>query len=286
MSSSVRRDRALLVAIVIVTLMAVTILASGLSSVEIKSSRQLSFDAVQQAADLANLTMPSSAVSALSFLAGLLRVVMLLLLPFSVYYFVKSPNARKRVLVQLVYLVGFAYLILALSKSLGQAPDQPGFARPPVDPAAVPPPGIFSTITDTPSWVFFITSAAITLLIAAIAIQVYRRMLAPDKQEYSAEVEARRALDALERGADLEGVIFRTYRRLCAVSSDRFGLRRHRAMTPMEYEGALARSGVPESPLARLTRLFERARYGSAALSSEDEQEAIAALRMILGEES
>ncbi len=65
-----RRERGLLLGLVAVSLLTVTVLASGLSSVEVQSSRQLAFGAVRQIADLANLSMSGSALSALSFPAG------------------------------------------------------------------------------------------------------------------------------------------------------------------------------------------------------------------------
>ena len=44
-------------------------------------------------------------------------------------------------------------------------------------------------------------------------------------------------------------------------------------------------SGLPESdPLAELTSLFERARYGQEKLDQEDERAASAALRLIIKE--
>ncbi len=55
-------------------------------------------------------------------------------------------------------------------------------------------------------------------------------------------------------------------------------------MTPKEYERVLARSDMPEWALSRLTRLFEKARYGALPLSSSDEEGAIEALQAIVGE--
>ena len=107
LSDLAQRERGLLLGLAVITLLTVTVLASGLSSVEIQSSRQFSLDSFRRAADLANLSMPSSASSALAFLAGFLRVLLLVLLPFSIYYLIRSLKARKRVLIQLVYLVGF-----------------------------------------------------------------------------------------------------------------------------------------------------------------------------------
>ena len=285
-SDLARRERSLLLGIVIVTLLAVTVLASGLSSVEVQSSRQFSLDSFQQAADLANLSVSSSAISAFAFLAGLIRVVLLVLLPFSIYYFVKSSNARKRTLIQVLYLAGFTYVILTLSKSLGR---QPGELAPlpfPEDGSPLVAPETVGGATEIPGWVPIAASIAIAILLVLAAIFAYRRFLMSKRSERPVASDARRALDALDRGVELESVIFRAYHQLCVTSADRLGVRRHRDMTPTEYENILGRSGVPTSPLERLTRLFEKARYGSVALDENDEREAVSALKLILGEGS
>ena len=145
-----RKDRGLLLGLVVVTLLTVTLLASGLSSVEIQSSRQFSLDFFRRVADLANISMPSSAFSALAFLAGFLRVLLLILLPFSIYYFIRSSKARKRVLIQLLYLVGFTYLILALSQSLGQSPMELTPEPLPVDTSTLVAPDVIAGTTEVP----------------------------------------------------------------------------------------------------------------------------------------
>lgn len=139
LSDITRKDRGLLLGLAVVTLLAVALLASGLSSVEVQNSRQLSMDAGGRVADLANLTLNDSALSALSFLAGFFRLLLLVLLPFSIYNLVTSASARKRVLIQLAYLVGFAYLILTLSKTFGQSSSESSPISPSVDPTAVAP---------------------------------------------------------------------------------------------------------------------------------------------------
>jgi hypothetical protein len=155
----------------------------------------------------------------------------------------------------------------------------------PIDGAAFDSPDVIAGPTEVPGWVFVIASIAIAALLAAIAVLAYRRFLVQRNSDRVLDAEARWALDALDRGVELESVIFRAYHQLCTTSSDRFGVSRHRDMTPTEYEKVLGRSGLPTSPLARLTRLFEKARYGFAVLDENDEQEAVAALKLILGEE-
>ena len=286
LSDLARRERSLLLGIMIVTLLAVTVLASGLSSVEVQSSRQFSLDSFQQVADLANLSISSSAISAFAFLAGLIRVVLLVLLPFSIYYFIKSSNARKRILIQILYLTGFTYVILALSRSLGRQPEELDPLPLPVDGFPLEAPETVGSAAEIPGWVPIAASIAIGILLALAALFAYLRFLMSKRSDRPAASEARWALNALDRGVELESVIFRAYRQLCVTSSDRLGVQRHRDMTPTEYEKLLGRTGVPTPPLERLTRLFEKARYGSVALDENDEREAVSALKLILGEES
>jgi len=284
LSEPARKDRGLLLGLVVVSLLAVTVLASGLSSVEIQSSRQFSVESAQGVADLVNLSIPDSAASALIFLAGFLRLLLLILLPFSIYYFIKSSSVRKRILIQVLYLVGFTYLILALSQSLGQSPLEVMPEPLPSIPGPTASPDLIAGVSNVPGWVYVVASVAIAMLLVAVGVLAYRTLRASERLDHDMAVEARWALDALDRGVSLENVIFRAYHQLCTTSSDRLGVRRHPNMTPTEYERVLARSGMPSSPLASLTRLFEKARYGSAALGDDDEREAVAALRLILGE--
>ena len=283
LSEPARRDRGL-AGLVVVSLLAVAVLASGLSSVEIQNSRQFSVESAQGVADLANLSIPASAASALIFLAGFLRLLLLILLPFSIYYFIKSSKARKRILIQVLYLVGFTYLILALSQSLGQSPLELTPEPLPRIPGSTASPDLIAGVSNVPGWVYVVASVVIAMLLAAVAVLAYRTLRVSERSDHDMGGEARRALVALDRGVSLENVIFRAYHQLCTTSSDRLGAKRHPDMTPTEYERVLARSGMPSSPLASLTRLFEKARYGSAALGDDDEQEAVAALRLILVE--
>jgi len=83
LSDHARRDRGLLLGLVVVSLLAVMVLASGLSSIEIQNSRQFSVESARSVANLVNLSIPASAASAFIFLAGFLRLLLLILLPFS-----------------------------------------------------------------------------------------------------------------------------------------------------------------------------------------------------------
>lgn len=280
-ASATQRERLLIFASIVLTLGAVTALASGLSTVEIRSSGMLGAGAAQDISNFLDMSTPGSALSALSFLAGFLRILVLVLLPFSIYYFLKSSNARKRVIIQVLYLIGFSYMLLAISRSLGSIVQEPAAPQPSIEPAPSMPMAI-SEIAEAPAWVVAAVSATLALTALALGWWIVKRLRAREDR-IDPQEEARWALDALDDGVELENVIFRAYQRLC-IASSRQGLRRRKGMTPKEYEGLLSRSGMPDWALAQLTRIFEKARYGTGQLSGADEQDAVDALQAILGE--
>jgi hypothetical protein len=69
---------------------------------------------------------------------------------------------------------------------------------------------------------------------------------------------------------------------MSAVLDEKRGIHRQRGMTPSEFASRLEQKGLPSDPVRRLTRLFERARYGGQESSQEDVNEAITCLRAIL----
>ena len=207
LSDHARKDRGLLLGLVVVSLLSVTVLVSGLSSVKIQNSRQFSTESGQGVADLANLSISASAASALIFLAGFLRLLLLILLPFSIYYFIKSSKARKRILIQVLYLVGFTYLILTLSQSLGQSPLEVTPEPLPNIPGPTASPDLIAGVSNVPGWVYVVASVAIAMLLAGASVLAYRRFIGPKGSNDDAAAEARWALDALDRGVSLENVI-------------------------------------------------------------------------------
>ncbi len=276
-------ERGRLLAWIALTLLALTALASGLGSLEIRSSNLMGTQAAHEIAGLLDQLMPGSALSALSFLAGFLRLIVFVLLPFSIFYFLKSPEVRKRVLIQVLYLIGFSYSLLVLARNLGSFAGETSAPLLPVYQASPSTLEITPGLSEAPGWMLVAVAALVTLLLLALSVWIIRTIRAKDRP-IDAVGEAQWALNAIGEGVELENVIFRAYHRLCTLSSSRYGISRARGMTPKEYERVLARSDMPEWALSRLTRLFEKARYGALPLSSSDEEGAIEALQAIVGE--
>jgi len=60
-----------------------------------------------------------------------------------------------------------------------------------------------------------------------------------------------------------------------------YGLNRRASMTPREFERRLVNAGVDADAVDRLTRLFERVRYGNQEIDPTDEAEAESCLAAI-----
>lgn len=103
----------------------------------------------------------------------------------------------------------------------------------------------------------------------------------PDDQGATLGETARQAAERAAGGEDVLETVVRCYRdMLDAYRRTRYA-GRYTTLTPREFVGRLLEAGVPEDAARGLTELFERARYGTIALSSEEEQRAIGHLRVI-----
>ena len=94
-------------------------------------------------------------------------------------------------------------------------------------------------------------------------------------------LEAQRARQALNSGAELKDVIVHCYRQMGLVVAQERGLEREEFMTTGDFEKLLEASGLPREPLRQLTRLFEAVRYGNWRPNPADEEQAIQCLDAI-----
>ncbi len=278
--SLLRSDRRLTLLYAAAAILGVAALASALSGVELRSGLRVGFTNLSSALDpaLDPSTDPASAI--FRWLAAIVRFVFFALLPPSLLYLIVSPSARRRVLFQVLSLLLVTYLVLRISPSLRG----PASALPPL-PAAGAGEQAAAPVLDAvlpPRWLVVGVSSFIALALLAAGYWMVRRTRKVSDPRIG---ELRQALRELDRGqADLESLVYRAYRTLCEVSAERRGIRRAQAMTPREYQAALERAALPNGPIAHLTSLFERARYGREELGQKDEQLATAALRSILQE--
>jgi predicted small integral membrane protein len=253
--SLLRSDRRLSLLYAAAAILGVAALASAIPGVEPRSGLRPGFTALSSALDPALDQTSDPPSSIFRWLAAIVRFVFFALLPPSLLYLVVSPNARRRVLIQVLSLLLVSYLVLRISPSLRAAVPAP---HSPQGPGAAG--QAAATVLEgglPPRWLVAGVSSFIALGLLAAGYWVVRRARKVSDPRIG---ELRQALRALDRGqSDLESLIYQAYRTLCEVSGERRGIRRAQAMTPREYQAALELAALPSGPLARLTSLFEKA---------------------------
>jgi hypothetical protein len=149
---------------------------------------------------------------------------------------------------------------------------------------AYPPPAAPDFIANPPEWLVGAISIGLVLGIVALAYLVLKRKRKVAAKDTLSELvdEVQEVLVDLRRGADLRDTISRCYSEMVRVIQTERGVARELSMTPREFEARLAASGLAANHIRRLTRLFERVRYGQQALGAAEEQEALACLDAIV----
>lgn len=273
------------------TVLALVILAMGLSDLSFRAGKPLpSLDLFQSAPTPAASEQTATGFARL--LQVFLSVVFWILLPLSIVLVIVSADARRRLLRNLVAVASvmlLLYLILRVLDRLDmESPDRSNAQGPPGSGAgatrSVEPPDF---VSHPPDWIVLVVSAAIFAVIGLLAWRFWQGRAADRSADGSLEDqlahEAESALDAIRSGQDLSNVVLRCYRDMEQAVQRAHGLNRRASMTPREFERRLVSSGLDAEAVGRLTRLFERVRYGSHAIDADDEADAESCLAAIAG---
>lgn len=268
---------------------AILALAASLSQVEFSPGEPFAFGTGMPVRTPPGGMSPELPPAVRLFLRVLLWLT-LALIPFTIFYLIISPSARKRFLQNLIVFgvfLGFIYLLRQQMKpgertedvlaNFGRMPEgEVGAARPPAEFAGA-----------APEWLVFLVSFLLAALVVAIVIGVIwvilrnRRQPAPSLALEELAQQADEAREAIEAGGDLRDTVIRCYMEMNRVVRDARGLQRERAMTPREFEDRLEHSGLPGEQVRDLTRLFEEVRYGAKELGPWEGRRAVACLTAI-----
>lgn len=216
------------------------------------------------------------------FMLGLLFVLMLV-----IALLMMSPEGRKRLLRTLLRLVLTIWVIAWVMERYR-----------PFDPAAQetggPAAGLASGEMNggveavfappvIPAWAVFLTGMAVFLLLLGLGYWLWRvaRPKPAGLPEELARI-ARVALQGIRSGGSFDDTVIECYVQMSAAVNARHGLGRSQAMTPAEFASRLEQAGLPAEPVRRLTRLFEKVRYGGSRSSQAEADEAVASLTAIL----
>jgi len=271
------------------TVLALAALASGLSSVDLSSGNPLpsveafEFDSSPGTPGQGG-TLPEIVIRIV------LAIVFWVLLPVSLLYLLVSAKARRiflRNLAVFALLLLMFYLIVQLADNgamdqareptAPRAGENPGAATRPVDPPEY--------VSQPPDWIIFAASGLIFAVIGFAAWRLWTQRADPQAEETELEDElaqrAGAALDDIRSGQAFSNVVLCCYRDMEQSVRRAQGLSRRASMTPREFERRLVQAGLDAEAVRRLTRLFERVRYGNEAVDPSDEAEAEACLAAI-----
>jgi hypothetical protein len=264
-------------------LIAVVLLAAGLSSVELSPGEP--FYAILPRSNPAS-GIPFMQDNSMQAILRFLIAAVFVLTPVAVVFAILNPEARQRILrnaLALSFGTAALYIILQrlgpimeeLKGAVDASPALGGEDAPPILSA----PGF---ITSPPQWITTTLTALILLALFAVGWTIWRRTRPRSNGQLEMlALEAREAVQNLQQGADLKDTVMRCYVEMSRILSEERGIQRDEAMTPREFERHLHAAGLPPAPVERLTRLFETVRYGAQTADASEEQEAIHCLTAI-----
>jgi hypothetical protein len=268
-----------ILSILILVALAIILLSASLSSLELRAGRGRPVAMERQESETGALP------SANPFMRVFIRVILLItgiLIPVSIILNLRSSQGRRRMLILFIIVMSFILLMnhIPWSKFQLRVPklNMQGLLGdksqlPPQDDIAIPNP---------PWWLVFIASLGLSALILGGSLFLWRRFRRRSSPLELVAKEARKTIDELRGGADLKEGVIRCYFEMNNVLKEQRGLKRQQAMTTREFENYLNEIGLPDLHIKRLTRLFEKVRYGAKNLTSVEDREAIACLSAIV----
>ncbi len=120
------------------------------------------------------------------------------------------------------------------------------------------------------------------VMIVALGIWATQRRTQNRRAGDLVELEAERAMQALQQGLDFKNVIVQCYEQMSAALRREQGIELEDTMTAREFESLLEAKGLPRDPVHQLTQLFEAARYSLRQFTPADEQKAFDCLNAIV----
>lgn len=275
-------DRLVLLVVLGLVVIGFIILAAGMPSMELQTG-QILFETPP--AEYAPTSAPQTVRSAPPPRGGpnlIFIIVGLIFVSFVLFLAYRYPQIRYGILGISVWTAVLLTLIYIYNRLGRPRDDQEGQIA-----VFDVPERVFADIPEqTPAW-FDAVSMAITLfmflVVASVIWWAWRRSHASNKPALEAvSKDAVAALTDLRAGADVQNTILRCYMDMNRSLAQGLGIRRPDGMTPREFEDEMVQEGLPREAVERLTRLFEKVRYGAQMTDAADQEEAIACLEAIV----
>ena len=272
----------LAIGLLLLTIILVIFLASGISGVEFQPGTLLAKEGTDS--DPVPFIFPAFSTPIWYYL---LMCTIWVILPVSVFLFIKFPEVRKRTRQYLVYVALYGLILFLLTrKTQDDSLETEEIENELIDRTIIDTQReaaqFISSVTETDQNLSFVLDILLLVLISLLLWYLLRRFfLSPHSTTDRIKSEVVSAINEIKSGADLHNVIIRCYADLCQILIDSRGIQRQLGMTPREFEFELQDIGLPANEVHRLTRLFEAARYGNFQPDKKAEQEAIHCLTII-----
>lgn len=277
------QNKIISVFLLVLTVILVTILSSELPGLEFQPGQSYIFRSEGVQVDAGIESSQTFDLGGMGRIIGI--IILWVVLPASVVYFVISPDARRQVIMR---VLSISFSTFAMIIAIRWLATTGGCAT--VQNAAAVTAGegggeiteVVFTPVDIPSF-RYIGSILMAIIIVALIYRIGRRikLQQPDQLNRIAQ-ETEKAVADLRAGAEFKDTIKRCYFEMSKALKDYQGLERGAGMTPREFEASLYGLGLPMGNVQRLTRLFEEVRYGAKVAGDHVEQEAIDLLNAIV----
>ena len=261
----------------LLTVITMVLIAASLPMLEIEPAIPL--PVWEESTTLPIKDSPEVAISIGTVFKTILVVIVALVLAFSVYKFIKGVPWKEILgpaLLMAALTSGGLVILFALTKvHITLMPLEPEIL-PPVLKNDGPPLGTPSISLIRLVWI------GLAMVIILLGIWVRNWRTKQTRTRNPLELEAERAVHALQAGLDLKNVIVSCYRQMNWALQREQGIELGETMTAREFEDLLNVRGFPNDPVHQLTRLFEVARYGVRQLNASDERDAFDCLNAIV----
>jgi len=278
-----------------IALVAMLLLSAGVSEIDLLPGESASGTAEAENVSLGGV--PPGLDEALRTAFRIFATIIVVGLPLVIVFSLLTPGARKSLLKGLVPLVLFGLLLYGAFRASSNLEE--ALQPTPTAVAGTPEPTPVAEVSTgvaaeeageieaaAPEWLIWGTIVTLALILAVVLVGVVRFLLRYRVRQPSPLAElaeqAEDAAEAIRAGADLRDTVMLCYYRMSETLQEQRGIWRERAMTPREFETYLARSGIPAEHVRRLTRLFEKVRYGAKTIEAEDERQALSSLGAIV----
>ena len=224
-------------------------------------------------------SQPDVSISISTFFKALLEVVGILVSVYCVYQFLRGVPWKEilgpALRIALLTLAASVILFALTNSRITPGPLAAEVLPPELKPEGPP-------LGSPPAFLVWLVWIGLGLVIVVLGVWVSQRRTQNLRAGNLVELEAERAMQALQQGLDFKNVIVQCYRQMSAALQKEQGIELENTMTAREFERLLEAKGLPRDPVHQLTQLFEAARYSLRQFTPADEQKAFDCLSAIV----